>query len=479
MLLTRSSIFALTLILANLTFPLQRLSGQVITILDTLDYLPMDTEGALEYNLMIASSKGLHTEVSRLLSKGAEIDAETYEGATPLIFAVANNRDIAVETLLAWNPNIDKKTAGHETALLIAVKNMNTEIAETLIRGGADIDLPDNHGATPLHYAAVNGDMLMTDLLLYYDADCNLKSVDGTTPLMASILSGSANVADLLFQTGANLEARDREGFTPFLIAAQNGDTAIMSLLLREGVDLYEKNIHNYNALALAIQSNHIPAAEFLLKKGDLWNDQEKGGVNPYTVASAFGRKDITALLERYNIKGKPGLTLDVISLSANTRANNRDILAGLMLSFKEPLLSAGFMAGFDTKPFRTRVMKEVGANEYYQYLDKSSFAYAGLFKDFTLLEKPSGFIIMASASLSAGYNFGPAFNGTIARPESKVRIIPAAGIKFERSNLAMTAGIEYLKTEFYKIGPLWGRLGFTYSYRLSRVKKHEKKLEW
>ena len=479
MLLTRNSIIVVSLILAGLTFSLQRLSGQDITILDTIDYIPMDTEGALEYNLMIASSKGLHTEVNRLLSKGAEIDAETYEGATPLIFAVANNKHTAVQALLAWNPNVDKKTAGHETALLIAVKNMNTEIAETLIRGGADIDLPDNHGATPLHYAAVNGDMLMTDLLLYYDADCNLKSYDGTTPLMASILSGYADVTDLLFQNGANLEARDHESFTPFLIAAQNGDTAIMSLLLKEGVDLYEKNIHNYNALALAIQSNHIPAAELLLKKGDLWNDQEKAGVNPYTVASAFGRKNITTLLEKYNIKGRLGFRMDVISLSANTRANNRDFLAGMMLSFKEPLLNAGFMAGFDTKPFRTRVMKEAGAMEYYQYLDKSSLAYAGLFKDFTLLERLSGFSIMASASLSAGYNFGPAFNGTIVRPESKVRIMPAAGIKFERSNLAVSAGIEYLKTEFYKVGPLWGRLSFTYSYRLSRVKKHEKTIEW
>ncbi|MBN2665219.1 MAG: ankyrin repeat domain-containing protein [Bacteroidales bacterium] len=479
MLLTRSSIFVVLLILANLTVSLQRLSGQDITILDTLDYIPMDTEGALEYNLMIASSKGLQSEISRLLSKGAEIDAETYQGATALIFAVANNRHTAVEALLAWQPNVDKQTAGHETPLLIAVKNMNTEIAETLIRGGADIDLPDNHGATPLHYAAVNGDLLMTDLLLYYDADCNLKSDDGTTPLMASILSGYADVADLLFQNGANLEARDLDGFTPFLIAAQNGDTTIMSLLLKEGVDLYEKNIHNYNALALAIQSNHIPAAEFLLEKGDLWNDQEKGGVNPYTVASAFGRKDITLLLEKYNIKGKPGLRMDVVSLTVNTRVNNRDFLAGLILSFKEPLLNAGFMVGFDTKPFRTRVIKEAGATEFYQYLDKSSLAYAGLFKDFTLMEKPSGFTIMASASLSAGYNFGPRFNGTLTRPESKVRIMPAAGIKFEKSNLGVTAGIEYLKTEFYKIGPLWGRLGFTYNYRLSRVRKHEKTIEW
>jgi ankyrin repeat protein len=386
MLSTRRIILAV-LFLVCLTVPLHRSSGQEISILDTLDYIPMDIEGALEYNLMIASSKGLNTEIVRLLSKGADIDAETYEGATPLIFAVANNRLNSVTTLLEHNPNIDKKTAGNETPLLIAIKNMNTAIAEVLIRGGADIDLSDNNGATPIHYAAINGDILMTDLLLYYGADCNLKSYDGTSPLMASVFEGHADIADLLFQHGANLEARDNEGFTPFLIAAQNGDTTIMSILLSEGVDLYEKNIHGYNAMALAIQSNHIPAVQLLLKKGELWNDEEMAGINPYTVASAFGRKEITSLLESSNIRGKQGFRLDVISLSANVRANNRDLLAGMVLAFKEPLINAGFMAGLDTKPFRTRVLKVTGENEYFQYLDKSSLAYAGFFKDFLLVE--------------------------------------------------------------------------------------------
>lgn len=478
MLSTRCIILT-SLILAYLTVPLMRSSGQEITILDTIDYIPMDTEGALDYNLMIASSKGLHTEIVRLLSKGASIDAETYEGATPLIFAVANNRITAVNTLLEWNPNIDKKTAGSETPLLIAVKNMNAEIAEALIRAGADIDRHDDHGAAPIHYSAINGDLLMTDLLLYYGADYNIKSYDGTTPLMASIYKGHAYIADLLFQHGANLEARDNEGFTPFLIASQNGDTTIMSILIREGVDLYEKNIHGYNAMALAIQSNHIPAVKLLLEKGDLWNDEEKGGVNPYTVASAFGRKEITTLLESSKIRGGQGFRLDVISLTASVRANNRDLLTGMVLSVREPLLNAGFMAGLDTKPFRTRVLKETGENEYFQYLDKSSLAYAGLFKDFLLGEKPSGLRISATTSLSAAYNFGPEFSGTNSRPESMLKIMPAAGIRFDRSSLSFSAGIEYLPTEFSRIGPLWGRLGITWNYRLSRVRKNEKIIKW
>ena len=81
-----------------------RFSSQEILLFDTLDYLPMNIEGALENNLMIAASRGNEREVERLISKGAEIDAETWEGATPLIFAVANNRLAAVKVLLAHGP---------------------------------------------------------------------------------------------------------------------------------------------------------------------------------------------------------------------------------------------------------------------------------------------------------------------------------------------------------------------------------------
>ncbi len=49
---------------------------------------------------MIAASKGNDSEVERLLRKGADIDEESTEGATPLVFAVANNHLTTVKILL-------------------------------------------------------------------------------------------------------------------------------------------------------------------------------------------------------------------------------------------------------------------------------------------------------------------------------------------------------------------------------------------
>ncbi len=453
--------------------------SQEIIVLDTSDYIHESIEGALENNLMVAASRGLNKEIERLISKGADIDGESNEGATPLIFAVANNQLSSVLILLTHDPNTDKITSSGETPLIIAVKNQNLKIAEALIRGGAKIDLADKNGASALHYAAITGNFEMADMLLYYDANSNKKAIDGTTPLMAAILAGYPDITDLLLQNGANLEARDNSGYTPFLIASQIGDTMVMNLLLKDGVDLYEKNNLNYNALALAIESNSKPAVVLLLEKGDKWTSPDKEGINPYTVASAFGRKEFLELLEKKNIPGRQGLRIDGISITASSKFNVREFFTGLSLSLKEPLINAGFILGFDLKPKYSKVLVESGENIYYQYYDKSSIVFAGLFKDFTLSEKSTGHRFSISTSLSAGYKFGSEFKGTNLSPEKKFKIIPSAGFKVEQNHFAFRTDLEYMNSGFYRIGPIWLRFGISYNYFLSRVRSQVKTIKW
>ena len=132
--------------------------------IDTSDYIPSFYDNALDFNLMIASSKGYISEIERLIGLGADVNTESIVGVTPLIFAIINNQLEAVRTLLKYDPDLDKITSAYETPLIIAVKNNNFEICETLIRAGADVDLPDGNGASPLHYASLNGYFEITDL---------------------------------------------------------------------------------------------------------------------------------------------------------------------------------------------------------------------------------------------------------------------------------------------------------------------------
>ena len=456
-----------------------KITAQEVVIIDTSAYLPLMFEGALENNLMVASMYGYESEIERLVLKGAEIDGQTYEGATPLIFAVANNRINAVIKLLQYDPEIDKMTTNYETSLLIAVKNQNTAIAEVLIRNGADVELADNNSVTPLHHAVLSGNTEMTDMLIYYEADCNKKAYDGTTPFMTAILLGYNDIAFLLMQNGANLEARDKDGFTPFLIAAQKGDTLMMNALLKEGVDLYEKNRYNYNALGLAIESNHIHAVDLLLRKGNLWNTEEKNGVNPYTVAASFGRKEISGLLEDRNVAGHQGLRIDEISFSPYIKFNNRDYYTGAIITLKEPLINAGFRLGFEIKPQYTRVLVETNERTFYQYYDKSSIVYGGVFKDYRLGETGSDLVISATTYISVGYKFGPEFRGTNIAPENGLKLLPGIGIKLRKKHINTEVDCEYMNSGFAGQPPFWIRFSLGYTYFVSKARMPVKTIKW
>ncbi len=125
------------------------------------------------------------------------------------------------------------------------------------------------------------------------------------------------------------------------------------------------------------------PAFEFLLSKGDKWTATDNEAVNPYRVASAFGRSDIIRILEKNNISGRQGFRIDEVSFAVSTRFNVRDFFTGAAIVFKEPMINAGFVIGCDIKPVYTRILMKTGENNYYQYFDRSSMAFAGIFKDF------------------------------------------------------------------------------------------------
>lgn len=472
------------------------LSAQV-TREDTADYVPEYWDNGLEYNLMIAASKGLDTETDRLINRGAEIDFSNDEGATSLIMAVDAIKLKTVNVLLSYGADPNKKTTSDDTPLLIILrkltdleqKNLNIItaskesecllIAESLLRYGADIDLQDRFGVTPLNYASAYGSFRFVDLLLYYRADIDKKAFDGTTPLMAAVWAEHANVADLLVQNGANMEARDNKGFTSFLIAAQNGDTLLLDYFAKKGVDIYEQDQYGWDALSLSIKHGYTDAVEKLIRLGDKWKEQGRGALNYYNVAIKFGRKEIYGILERNNFPGRHKPQISQVETSLLAKFNLQDIYTGLSFHFREPKLNIGLLAGFDTKLWYTRALVEKQEGTCYQYMDKSSLAYAGVFKDIPLTNNVMKSNFIFTASLSAGYWFGNKFKGSLTAPENKFKIIPAASIRVVRKGYSIFAGLEFTSTDFYKTWPVWCRAGLSYNFDIQQSKTPAKIIRW
>lgn len=446
---------------------------------DTSTYVPIFFPGSVDYNLMIASSNGCISEISRLLNLGADVLAQTEQGATPLIFAVANNHMEAVRLLIENGSDPNQLTKQGETPLFISVKNQNDVITETLIRAGAAIDTIDKYGATPLHYASIYDYFQIADMLLYYDASVNIKTREGTTPLLAAVWAGNADIADLLIQNGADIEAKDNDGFTPYLMATLNGDTLIMNLLQKKGANIYVTDKFGQNALSISIIAGKIEITKFLLSAGSKWQDQGKQTVNPYVAASKYSRKDIIELLNEYKFPGNLSYQIDQVNIALSSRFSLHDIYTGTSFSFKEPFINGGIIAGFDTKLWYTRVLIRQSENTYYQYFNKESLIYAGLFKNFSLTDNPFSNNFEVSTSLSAGYIFGNQFKGSLNAPSDKLVVIPSASIIWKLKDISVSLAAEYIKNSFYHTGPVWLRFGVSYNLYFDNVRFKKKTLKW
>ena len=456
-----------------------QLSSAQLTEVDTIGYVPSWYDGALEYNLMIAASKGFSGEIDRLVKMGAKVNSYNDDGSTPLMVAVDYKHLETVKAILKHSPLLDEFTIYSETALMIAVKKNFFEIAEVLIRAGAKIDFADNRGATPLHYSALYGYAEMIDMLLYYNAPVDAKTNDGTSALHTAICIGNVEITDLLITNGANMEGIDNDGNTPFLIAASFGDTLIMDILYKYGVDIYSKNNRNHNALTLAIAFNHKETVAYLMQIGDKWNENSSPGYDPYKVAAKFGRHDIADVLIANNMPGSAKFSFDMAALSVYTRFTGRNIYSGFGLSLREPYLNAGITAGINTKLWQTRIMVEKSQDVYYQYFDKSSMVYAGLFKDFIIREKNNYRRILFSTSLSAGYTFGNKFKGTEIEPEKKVFVIPGVAIKSTSKLMSTFIGLDYMNLGYYKAGSIWMTIGFSGNFYFDNMNITQKKIRW
>jgi len=449
----------------------------------SLEYLLRgpDVEYNLNFALLTASAEGHVNQIRWLIKNGADVNVTTSDGATALHFAVGNDKAEAVRVLLEYKPNMDVLSSYSESPIHIAVKKNNMEIAEILARAGANLNIKDRHGATPLHYASAYGFFSMVDLLLYYEAPVYAKDNEGTTPLMAAVWAGYAGIADLLMQNGADPSEKDREGFNPFLIAAQNGDTVIMELLIKRFVNIYETNNYGYNALDLCIMSNHKAATEYLLRKGEKWNSSETSSytISPYSVAISYGRKELTDLLSRYHIPRTVHKGFDQVNISTNIKFNLHDYFSGISVGFKEPLSNFGFYTGLDFKPTYTRVLMKESEELYYQYMDKSFFTFLGAFKDYKLTDYPMRGNWIYTFSLSSGYYFSNKLKGTSVVPGNKFKVIPSTGIKWSKGNFIIKIDLEYFKTPFYRIGPLWLKAGAGYTLYFNKVRAPGKSIKW
>jgi ankyrin repeat protein len=135
--------------------------------------------------------------VASLLAGGAELDARTADGFTPLHLAAFFDAPHAAALLIRGGADVDAvaDNATRVAPLHSGVAGRSTAVVMALVAAGADVDAVQQGGFTALMAAAQQGDVPLVDLLLASGADVGSLTGDGRSAGDLAAAAGYDDVA--------------------------------------------------------------------------------------------------------------------------------------------------------------------------------------------------------------------------------------------------------------------------------------------
>jgi ankyrin repeat protein len=262
--------------------------------------------------LMYAAAIGSIESMTRLMDKGADVNASNSAGATALIWAAT---DISkVRLLLSRGADAKAVSQRGRTALFIAVRNdASADIARLLIAAGADPKAVDAAKMTVLHSAAIGNDTETIRLLLDAGTDVNVVDVMGFTPLIHAAGNHNIEAVKLLLAKGADVNAVTAAGFnkvkngtiglgsfTP-LTAASLGSPALITMLLDAGakVDVPDARGMTPLMLAVATDKQQSEVVRLLIAKGANVNARSVDGDTVLDWALKIAAPQVIEMLQK------------------------------------------------------------------------------------------------------------------------------------------------------------------------------------
>ena len=240
-------------------------------------------------------------QVQRAVRCGADVNARTLGGVTPLHWAASYVDDPAfVAFLLDQGADVNARDKNNWTPLHRALaETSNPSVIARLLDRGADVNaVADNisrtsflgfitmseakGGGTPLMLAVrLTSDLQIFTLLLDAGADPKAGDANGVTPLLLAVRNNNRAAFQVLLDAGANVAATTNDGVTLLHAAAHRGLLEMLELLLDAGADVNARTSSGVTPLHEAAHSGLPKTLQLLLDAGADVNARTSSGVTP------------------------------------------------------------------------------------------------------------------------------------------------------------------------------------------------------
>ena len=188
-------------------------------------------------------------------------------GDPPLFRSILDRELSTAKTLLESGADVNATTAEGGTPLHYAVESGQYALTHLFLQHGADVHARYRQDWMPLHFAAKRGHVDIADLLIQYGAEVNGR--DGAiTPLHVAVQEHQHRMVSFLLGKGATVNTVFKEGWTALHLAAQSGDTDITRMLLDAGAAINATNVVGLTPLHSAAFSGHREVTHYLITRG-------------------------------------------------------------------------------------------------------------------------------------------------------------------------------------------------------------------